>query len=101
MRFCKRGRGIAGIVERCIEDSHVELRWIERQGVEIGLNGRKSDRVVTARTKAVGLVVELVHRCNVVARFRQPVRQPAIAGAEIEDAERARLIRQRTKEVPA
>jgi hypothetical protein len=47
-------------MERSVEDNEVELSRLERQGVEIGLDGRERNRVVAARPKTIGLVFEAI-----------------------------------------
>ena len=77
------------VVKRPVEHDEVELARRERQRVEVGLDARERRRVVAARAETV----RRRRRAQSTATTRwpsdgEPVRQPAVAGAEIEDAQR-------------
>ena len=85
MGAAERRIRLRGVVQRPVEHDEIELPRNERQGLEIGLYLREIRQIVPRRAEPVELVVQDVEGDDVMAERGEAMRQPAGAGAHIED----------------
>ncbi len=79
-------------MERGVEDREVGRGVGERQAVEGGLDRHDAvDGVAAVRAEAVPVVGQQIDGGDMVPALCQPVREPAVARAEVEDHQRAAM----------
>lgn len=90
-RLAERVRARRRVVERRVEDDEVGLRSHEWQALERGLHRRELCPLAVARMRAEAIPVirQQIDGRNAMPAPRQPMRQPAIPRAEVEDQQRA------------
>ena len=89
LRPLQRRRDVRRVMQRAVEHDEVELTRRQRQRVKIGPHRHDGGWIVANRAESVDRVVKCIDGNNPVSQRREPVRQPAAAGPEIQN--RARL----------
>src|SRR5271155_211758 len=87
-RFLESAAVVHGVVERRVEDHDIELRGHEWQAIHFGLEAQKCRSKLEVRpgpAEPVSVIDQQVDSHRTVATFRQPIRQPPIARADIEN----------------
>ena len=56
-------------MQRAVEHDEVELRGHKRQRVEVGLDGRESNRIVAARAKTISRIVQAIDGDRMMPSF--------------------------------